>query len=142
MKKTGLFLFCLMLAGCANTSQTPPESLVTPSPAQANTVEPQQISPQMNDVSTGSKSLTANETCAKELAALQTYNPRSWDRYSQEMAELTSKSSQFLSVRQDLNPRISQLVMDVYDSRMQTLCYKIEGALGQAMIEQATRLAN
>ncbi|WP_313082920.1 hypothetical protein [Atlantibacter sp.] len=137
MKKTGLLIFSLMLAGCASTQQTAPKSLVTPAPVQADVIEPQPPA-----VTTNGTSLTANETCTKSLAALQTYNPRSWDKYSREMSELTSKTSQFLSVKEDLNPQTNQLVMSVYASRTATLCYRIESALGQAMIEQAAQLGN
>ncbi|WP_312981702.1 hypothetical protein [Atlantibacter sp.] len=137
MKKTGLLIFSLMLAGCATTTQTAPKSLVTPAPIQTDIIEPQPSPAPENGTN-----LTANETCTKSLAALQTYNPRSWNKYSQEMSELTSKTSQFLSVKEDLNPQTNQLVMNVYASRTATLCYRIESALGQAMIEQAARLGN
>lgn len=137
MKNIGLLIFSLMLAGCATTHQTAPKSLVTPAPVQAEVVEPQPSA-----VPEKGTSLTANETCTKSLAALQTYNSRSWNKYSREMSELTSKTSQFLSVKEDLNPQTNQLVMNVYASRMATLCYRIESALGQAMLEQAALLGN
>ncbi len=142
MKKTGFLCFILALTGCVNASHKAPESLVTPSPsaAEMNTSEQQKTAPQPDAIESSTSSLMANSTCLKELAALQTYSPRNWNKYSEEMSALTGKTSQFLSVKQDLNPRINQLVMNVYQARMQTLCYKIESALGQAMIDQASRL--
>ncbi len=128
-------MLCLVLAGCVNKSQTGQKSLVTPLPSQ--TATPQVAQPAAVENTT---SLNANETCSKELSALQAYNPRSWNKYNSEMSELISKTSQFLSVRDDLNPKINELVMSVYDSRMKTLCYKIESSLGQAMVEQASQL--
>lgn len=128
-------MLCLVLAGCVNKSHTGQKSLVTPLPTQ--TAAPQATQPAAVENTT---SLNANETCSKELSALQTYNPRSWNKYNSEMSELISKTSQFLSVRDDLNPKINELVMSVYDSRMKTLCYKIESTLGQAMVEQASQL--
>jgi len=135
MKRAGFLVLCLVLAGCVNKSQTGQKSLVTPLPAE--TAAPQATQPAAVE---NTVSLTANETCTKELSALQSYDQRSWNKYSSEMSELISKTSQFLTVRDDLNPKINELVMSVYDSRMKTLCYKIESTLGQAMVAQASQL--
>ncbi|HEX4503154.1 MAG TPA: hypothetical protein VH187_18630 [Scandinavium sp.] len=134
MKKTGFLMLCFVLAGCANKSQTAHQSLVTPLPTPAPAPQEQVVTTKKTNA------LMGNETCIKSLSALQTYNARSWNQYSSEMRELTGKTSQFLSVKADLNPDINDLVMSVYESRMKTLCYKIESTLGQSMIEQASHL--
>ncbi|WP_110876796.1 hypothetical protein [Franconibacter helveticus] len=135
MNKMMLATLCVVLAGCVNKPQKP-ESLVTPVSAQPAAVAPQPVSPPRAEQDTSS--LMAHETCRKELEALRAYGPRTYNRYAGEMAALTAKTSKFLSVKEDLNPRINELVMSAYRSRMQTLCYKIETSLGQMLVDQAT----
>jgi len=52
------------------------------------------------------------------------------------MAVLNSINSQFAAVRDDLSPQLKDLVTNAYDSKMKSLCYRIETTLGQAMISQ------
>ena len=132
MKKMLLLTLCVVLAGCVNKSQTKPASLVTPAQPVAAAPQP---APRAEPDNSG---LMAQETCRKELEALRAYGPRTYNKYAGEMATLTAKTSKFLSVKEDLNPRINDLVMSAYQSRMQTLCYKIEASLGQMLVDQAT----
>lgn len=136
MKKMLLVTLCVVLAGCVNKSQKP-TSLVTPAPAQPAAIAPQPPAPPAR-TEPDNNGLMAQETCRKELEALRAYGPRTYNRYAGEMATLTAKTSKFLSVKEDLNPRINDIVMSAYQSRMQTLCYKIETSLGQMLVDQAT----
>jgi len=132
MKNTWLLMVCIVLTACVNKQQNAPKSLVTP------VAEPVVQQPQAtaNEDRMKSSSLTANETCIRSLNALRSYSPKNWDKYSGAMAELNKKNSLFLSVKEDLNPQLNDLVINAYESRMKTLCYRIESALGQAMIAQ------
>lgn len=139
MNKLWLTVLCLALAGCASKSPLAPVSLVTPPspPAIATDVQPEQPA---NNESQAKPRLATEATCANELAALKSYSPKSWNKYSAEMRQLTRKSSQFASVKEKISPQINELVLNSYDSRMKTLCYRIESTLGQIMISQATQL--
>lgn len=137
MNKTWLLMLCIALAGCVNKPQNTPKSVVTPPPAQPVVVEPQ---PAVAQTVSSVPTLTANDTCVKQLTALKTYNPKSYKRYSGEMQVLTRKTSQYLSVKENLNPQIDDLVTGAYDSRMKSLCYRIQSTLGQSMINQANQL--
>ncbi|MGU3524750.1 hypothetical protein ACLBW2_16790 [Enterobacteriaceae bacterium C23F] len=134
MNKTWLLMLCIALAGCANQPQNTPKSAVTPPPV---VMEPQPVAAQ---TVSNKPTLTANDACVKELTALKTYNPKSYKRYSGEMQVLTRKTSQYLSVKKDVNPQIEDLVTSAYDSRMKSLCYRIQSTLGQSMINQANQL--
>lgn len=129
MKKTWLMMLCLSLAGCAGKSENAPVSLVTPQQTAPVKAEPR-----------AETSLTANETCVKELAALRIYNRKAWNRNSDEMKTLTGQTSLFISVKEGVDPGISNIVANTYSSRMQTLCYRIQSTLGQAMVSQSERL--
>jgi hypothetical protein len=138
MKKAWLLMVCIALAGCVNKPQSAPKSLVTPAQAPAPVTQQAQVVTNDNTIKSGA--LTANETCVKSLRALQTYSPKSWNKYSVAMDELNSKNSLFLSVKNDLNPQLNDLVINAYVSKMKTLCYRIESTLGQAMIAQVDPL--
>lgn len=107
-------------AGCAAKPQSRAQPLTTQAPVQP------------------AVPLTANQTCVKSLATLKAYNAKSASKYNLEMGKLTRKTSQFISVKENLVPDANNLVMDAYHSRMDTLCYRIETTLGQAMIAQAS----
>lgn len=136
MNKTWLLMLCIALAGCVNKPQNTPKSVVTPPPAQPVVIEPQ---PAVAHTVSSAPTLIANDACVKQLTALKTYDPKSYKRYSGEMHVLTRKTSQYLSVKEDLNPQIDGLVASAYDSRMKTLCYRIQSTLGQSMINQANQ---
>lgn len=133
MKKAWLLMMFIALAGCANKSQREPKSLVTPAATPASVAQQPAVS---TDKNASTSRLTANETCVRSLAALRTYSPKNWNKYSEAMAELNRKNSLFISVRDDLNPQLEDLVLNAYDSKMKTLCYRIESTLGQAMVSQ------
>ena len=137
MNKTWLPMLCIALAGCASQPQNTPKSAVTPSPAQPVVMEPQPAA--AHTVSNG-PTLAATDACVKQLTALKTYNPKSYKRYSGEMQVLTRKTSRYLAVKEDVNPQIEDLVTGAYDSRMKSLCYRIQSTLGQSMINQANQL--
>ena len=137
MNKTWLLTLCIALAGCVNKPQNTPKSVVTPPPVQPVVMEPQ---PAVAQTNSSNPTLIANDSCVKQLAALKTYNPKSYKRYSGEMQVLTRKTSQYLSVKEGLNPQIDDLVTGAYDSRMKLLCYRIETTLGQSMISQMNPL--
>lgn len=136
MKKAWLLMICVALAGCVNKQQNAPKSLVTP----AATPVAQETQSVTNDDTVKSRSLTANETCVRSLNALRAYNPKTWEKYSLAMADLNKKNSLILSVKNDLNPQLNDLVVNAYDSKMKTLCYRIESTLGQSMIAQVDSL--
>ncbi|MGU3414633.1 hypothetical protein ACLBW0_13370 [Enterobacteriaceae bacterium C34A] len=134
MNKTWLLMLCIALAGCANQPQNTSKSVVTPPPV---VMEPQPVAaPTVSNKPT----LTTNDACVKELTALKTYNPKSYKRYSGEMQVLTRKTSRYLAVKENVNPQIEDLVTGAYDSRMKSLCYRIQSTLGQTMINQANQL--
>ena len=134
MKKAWLLMVCISLAGCVNKQQNAPKSLVTPAPVAQ---QPQALT---NEDTVKSSALTANETCVRSLNALQAYSPKTWEKYSIAMADLNKKNSLFLSVKNDLNPQLNDLVVNAYESKMKTLCYRIESTLGQSMIAQVDSL--
>lgn len=136
MKKAWLLMVCIALAGCVNKQQSAPKSLVTPAAAPV-AQETQAVA--SNDT-VKSSSLTANETCVRSLNALRAYSPKTWEKYSIAMADLNKKNSLFLSVKNDLNPDLNDLVVSAYESKMKTLCYRIESTLGQSMIAQVDSL--
>lgn len=138
MKKTVFLMICVALAGCASKTQNAPKSLVTPTAPPAPVAQPAPVMTNTNTNSTNN--LTANENCIRGLNALRAYNPKSWDKYSAAMTELNRKNSLFISVKDDLNPQLNDLVMNAYASRMKTLCYRIESTLGQAMVSQVDPL--
>lgn len=136
MRKTWFLMLCIVLAGCAAKPQHSAQPVATPAPVQPLvTPEPQPVAATSND--RPASDLTANKTCVKSLTTLQAYSPKTASRYTQEMRQLTRKTSQFLSVKEDLATQSNELVLDAYRSRMNTLCYRIETTLGQAMIAQA-----
>lgn len=139
MNKLWLTVLCLALAGCASKSPLAPVSLVTPPspPAISAEVQPEKSA---NSENQATPRLATEATCVNELAALKSYSPKSWNKYSIAMADLNRKNSKFISVRDALNPQLNELVLNAYDSRMKTLCYRIESTLGQAMVSQVNPL--
>ena len=136
MRNMWLLMLSIVLAGCTAKSQPPAQPFTTLTP-----VQPVVIPAAQPVTATSQKPsapvLTANQTCTKSLTTLKIYSAKSASKYTLEMRQLTRKTSQFISVKENLASDTNSLVMDAYRSRMNTLCYRIETTLGQAMIAQA-----